>query len=431
MTNDTIAAVPGREGAPLLKDTSREAVGATAAATVGLVFGPSTFLLFLFGVFVEPLSRTFGWSKPSILIAVTIVSLMIMVISPLQGYLIDRFGTRPIVLASCVTFALGLAGMYFLTTNIVSFYVMYALLPLLGIGLWPVSYLRVVSTWFERRLGLAIGIANGGIGLGAALLPPVITFAILNSSVQWAYVSLGLIVVLVVLPINALFLHEGKAAPGAQVASAAVAGEADDFRSLLKTRAFIVLAAAFFLLGFVNTGLVTNQISLLIDGGLKPQNAAFVQSVFGIAVLLGRFLTGVLLDYLPAKRLMSAVCLGGAAACLIYASVPVGGLVFLAAILIGMVYGAEFDVLSYIIKRNFGLAVFGRIYGTIFAVFQLGAALGATLLPLSRAQFQSYAPGLTAYAVALLVSGLLFVMLKERQANDTLAGRFGGTAQET
>lgn len=414
MTNDTIAAAPGREGASVLKDTSRQAVGATAAATVGLVFGPSTFLLFLFGAFVEPLSRIFGWSKPSILFAATIVSLMIMVISPIQGYLIDRFGTRPIVLISCITFALGLAGMHFLTANIVTFYLMYAVLPLLGIGLWPVSYLRVVSTWFERRLGLAIGIANGGIGLGAALLPPVMTFVILNGSVQWAYVSLGIIVILVVLPINALFLREAKTVPAAQAKSAGVAEEAGDFKSIVKTRAFVVLAAAFFLLGFVNTGLVTNQISLLIDGGLTPQNAAFVQSVFGIAVLLGRFLTGILLDYLPAKRLMCAVCLGGTVACLIYASAPVGGLVFLSAILIGMVYGAEFDVLSYIIKRSFGLAAFGRIYGTVFAVFQLGAALGATLLPLSRAQFQSYTPGLTAYAIALLVSGLLFVLLKER-----------------
>jgi MFS family permease len=414
MTNDTIAVVPGRGGAPLVKDTSRQAVGATAAATVGLVFGPSTFLLFLFGVFVEPLSRTFGWSKPSILFAATIVSLMIMVISPIQGYLIDRFGTRPIVLASSVTFALGLGSMYFLSGNIIGFYVMYAVLPLLGIGLWPVSYLRVVSTWFERRLGLAIGVANGGIGLGAALLPPVITFAILNGSVQWAYVSLGIIVILIVLPVNALFLHEAKKVPAAQGTGAAIAQETGDFKTLVRTRAFIVLSLAFFLLGFVNTGLVTNQISLLIDGGLTPQKAAFVQSVFGIAVLLGRFLTGVLLDYVPAKRLMSAVCLGGALACLIYASAPLGGLVFLSALLIGMVYGAEFDVLSYIIKRSFGLAAFGRIYGTIFAVFQLGAALGATLLPLSRTHFQSYAPGLAVYAVTLLASGLLFVLLKDR-----------------
>lgn len=415
MTDNIVAAAAGQKPPSVLDASNRPAIGATFAATVGLVFGPSTFLLFVFGVFVEPLSKTFGWSKPSILFAATIVSLMIMVVSPLQGYLIDRFGARPIVLSSCLAFALGLGGMYFLSSNISSFYIMYGLLPLLAIGLWPVSYLRVVSTWFEKRLGLAIGIANGGIGLGAAMLPPILTYIILNGSVQWAYVSLGVIVLLVVLPINALLLYESpETRPARGVASASN----EDFKSLIKTPTFIVLTLAFFFLGFVNTGLVTNQISLLIDGGSTPQQAAFVQAVFGLAVLIGRFLTGVLLDYVSAKRLMSVVCIGGAAACLLYAMGPAGAIVYLCAILIGMVYGAEFDVLSYIIKRSFGLASFGRVYGTIFAVFQLGAALGATLLPLSRTQFQSYGPGLAVYAAVLVLSGILFVVLKDRAGSE-------------
>ncbi|KQZ48941.1 hypothetical protein ASD54_19170 [Rhizobium sp. Root149] len=415
MTDNIVAAAAGQKPPSVLDASNRPAIGATFAATVGLVFGPSTFLLFVFGVFVEPLSKTFGWSKPSILFAATIVSLMIMVVSPLQGYLIDRFGARPIVLSSCLAFALGLGGMYFLSSNISSFYIMYGLLPLLAIGLWPVSYLRVVSTWFEKRLGLAIGIANGGIGLGAAMLPPILTYIILNGSVQWAYVSLGVIVLLVVLPINALLLYESpETRPARGVASASN----EDFKSLIKTQTFIVLTLAFFFLGFVNTGLVTNQISLLIDGGATPQQAAFVQAVFGLAVLIGRFLTGVLLDYVSAKRLMSVVCIGGAAACLLYAMGPAGAIVYLCAILIGMVYGAEFDVLSYIIKRSFGLASFGRVYGTIFAVFQLGAALGATLLPLSRTQFQSYGPGLAVYAAVLVLSGILFVVLKDRVGSE-------------
>lgn len=390
----------------------RRAYAATSAATVGLVFGPSTILLFLFGVFVEPLSQTYGWSKPSILFGATIVSLMIMVISPLQGMLIDRFGARPVVLGSCVTFAAGLLAMAFIPGDIRAFYFMYGLLPVLAVGLWPVSYLRVVSTWFDRRLGLAIGIANGGIGLGAALLPPVITAVIAMGSLDMAYVGLAVVVAAIVLPVNALFLHE---APLGAVARNHVAGSAEatsEFGRAVATRGFAILAISFFLLGFVNTGLVTNQISFLIDGGATPQHAAIVQSVFGIAVLLGRFLTGVMLDYVPAKRLMSIVCIGGAMACLLYASVPTtGSLVFLCAILIGMVYGAEFDVLSYIIKRYFGLVIFGRIYGTIFAVFQLGAALGATVLPLSRAHFESYGPGLSLYAAALGISAILFLFL--------------------
>lgn len=387
-----------------------KAWSATAAATVGLVFGPSTFLLFLFGVFVEPLSQAFGWSKPAILFAATIISLMIMVISPIQGILIDRFGARPIVLASCVTFALGLLATSFVSGNIQSFYFMYGLLPVLAVGLWPVSYLRVVSTWFDRRLGLAIGIANGGIGLGAAILPPFITYVITNGSLQWAYVSLAVIVMVVVMPLNLLFLREAPSASPAQSAQDRAAASAD-FRRYVTTSSFVILAVAFFLLGFVNTGLVTNQISLLIDGGATPQHAALVQAVFGIAVLAGRFLTGVLLDYVSAKRLMSVVCLGGAIACILYAFGPAGSIAFGCAVLIGMVYGAEFDVLSYLIKRYFGLPTFGRIYGSIFAIFQLGAALGATVLPLSRAHLQSYGPGLSAYAAALIISAILFLCL--------------------
>ncbi|MBX4868707.1 MFS transporter [Rhizobium bangladeshense] len=410
MTDNAVAAAADQRPSTMLNASNRPAIGATFAATAGLVFGPSTFLLFVFGVFVEPLSKTFGWSKPSILFAATIVSLMIMVVSPIQGYLIDRFGARPIVLSSCLAFALGLGGMYFLSSNISSFYIMYGLLPLLAIGLWPVSYLRVVSTWFERRLGLAIGVANGGIGLGAAMLPPILTYIILNGSVQWAYVSLGIIVLMIVLPINALFLFESPDVRPTRAGAAVAPQKNEEFKSLIRTQSFVTLTVAFFLLGFVNTGLVTNQISLLIDGGATPQQAAFVQAVFGLAVLVGRFLTGVLLDYVSAKRLMSAVCIGGAAACLLYALGPAGALVYLCAILIGMVYGAEFDVLSYIIKRSFGLTAFGRVYGTIFAVFQFGAALGATLLPLSRAHYESYAPGLVVYAGALIVSGLLLLM---------------------
>ncbi|WP_181150047.1 MFS transporter [Ensifer aridi] len=383
---------------------------ATAAATIGLVFGPSTFLLFLFGVFVEPLSQAFGWSKPAILFAATIVSLMIMVISPIQGMLIDRFGARPIVLASCVTFACGLLTMSYIPGNIQVFYFMYGLLPVLAVGLWPVSYLRVVSTWFDRRLGLAIGIANGGIGLGAAILPPFITYVIANGSLQSAYVSLAAIVLIVVLPLNLLLLREAPSAKPAQSAHDRAAASAD-FRRYVTTSSFVILAAAFFLLGFVNTGLVTNQISLLIDGGATPQHAALVQAVFGVAVLVGRFLTGVLLDYISAKRLMGLVCLGGAIACILYAFGPTGYLAFGCAVLIGMVYGAEFDVLSYLIKRYFGLPTFGRIYGSIFAIFQLGAALGATVLPLSRMHLQSYGPGLSAYAAALIISAILFLCL--------------------
>ncbi len=387
----------------------------TGAATVGLIFGPSTILVFLFGSFVAPLEQAYGWSRPAIFLAVTIVSLMIMVISPLQGLLIDRFGARPVVLVSTLTFAAGLAALTLVKGDIKAFYGMYGLLPVLAIGLWPVSYLRVVSTWFERRLGLAIGIANGGIGLGAAILPLIVAYFMNLGGLQTAYLGLAAIVLLITLPLNFLFLTEAPSA-GALQRNKGISANLAELKPVLKTRNFVLLSVAFFLLGFVNTGLVTNQIPLLIDSGSTPAHAALVQSVFGVAVLLGRFITGVLLDYISAKRLMSVVCIGGAAACVLYALGITGNVAFVSAILIGAIYGAEFDVLSYVVKRLFGLATFGRTYGLIFATFQLGAGLGATVLPLSRAQFGGYGPGLLAYAAALIVSAILFIPLTSEAA---------------
>jgi MFS family permease len=383
---------------------------ATAAATVGLIFGPSTILIFLFGVFVAPLEREFGWSRPEILFAATIVSLMIMVISPIQGYLIDRFGARPIVLFSTVTFAAGLLGLALIPGEIRFFYFLYAILPLLAIGLWPVSYLRVVSTWFDKRLGLAIGIANGGIGIGTSVLPLFATYLMTVGTWRAAYVGVAAIILAVTLPLNIWFLRE---APRPETPGLSKVGSLTGlpFREISRSRTFLLLVGAFFFLGFVNTGLVANQISLLIDSGSSPTRAALVQSVFGIAVLLGRFATGALLDHYPAKRIMMVVCAGGAIACLMYAAGVTNDLVFVCAVLIGAIFGAEFDVLSYVVKRYFGMAAFGLAYGTVFAVFQLGAAIGATLLPLSRSYSGSYAMGLQIYAAALAISILLFALI--------------------
>ncbi len=119
---------------------------------------------------------------------------------------------------------------------------------------------------------------------------------------------------------------------------------------------------------------------------------------------------------------MSAVCVGGAIACGLYAAGMTGTTAFLCAILIGAIYGAEFDVLSYVVKRLFGVAIFGRVYGLVFAVFQLGAALGATLLPLSRAYWGGYGPGLTVYAASLLVSAALILQLGSSFGTDKQQG---------
>ena len=111
-------------------------------------------------------------------LAFTIVAYMIVAVSPLQGFFVDRFGPRKVVLTSIPLFGLSLAALYFTPANLFVYYVLWALVPVLGLGLWPLGYLQAVTQWFDRRLGLALGCANAGIGVGSTIVP-LITAALI------------------------------------------------------------------------------------------------------------------------------------------------------------------------------------------------------------------------------------------------------------
>lgn len=380
-------------------------VWTTFAAVFGLTFGPSAIAVLGFGVFVRPLEEEFGWTRTQVSLASVIISWLIVVVSPLQGYLIDRFGVRPVVLVSIPAFAAGIAALSLLPASLGLFYLMWAAIPVLAVGLWPLAYLRAVSSWFDRRLGLAIGIANAGIGIGSALVPLIAGALIFNYGWRSAYLGLALIALAVTWPVAFLCLRENI---GSAHQATAAAMDGMPFDTARRQRSFQLLAMAYFLLGVINTALITQQIPLLVDAGVTPATAAVVQSVFGVAMMVGRLGTGYVIDRVFAPRVMIVVSIGAAAACATYASGVNGAIVFFCACLIGLVVGAEFDVLAFMIKRYFGMRAYGKLYGVIFAVFQFGAGIGALALPMSRQQFGSYAPGLYAFGVILMLAALLF-----------------------
>lgn len=150
---------------------------------------------------------------------------------------------------------------------------------------------------------------------------------------------------------------------------------------------------------------------MLIDAGWTPQRAALVQAVFGISLMVGRVGVGGLINRLFASLVMTVIAIGGAAGCELYAVVPTGGWAFVSASLIGMVVGAEFDVLAYVTKRHFGTLAFGRLYGVVFAVFQLASGLGIAALSMSRSHFGSYTFGFIVFGAIMLLCAFTFTRL--------------------
>jgi MFS family permease len=287
---------------------------------------------------------------------------------------------------------------------------------LLGVGLFPLAFMKVVGTWFRSRLGLALGITNAGIGLGGFLIPLVATPIILAAGWRSAYMWHAAAVLFLAYPLIWLFVREKDAGRGASAYASPYSGLL--LGEAAKTRTFIVLAFAFLLLGLINTALIVQQVPILQDAGVSLQRAVLVQSTYGLCSLIGRLITGYLLDKFRASRVIILFVLGACLACTIYAMGATSNVVFLSAILIGLAFGAEFDVLAYMIRMHFGLKSFGKIYGVIFAIFQFGAGIGAAALPFSRDSFGSFLPGLWMFAAIALICAMAFLLIRDRQRGE-------------
>jgi MFS family permease len=374
------------------------------ASMAALAFGPSTVAVLGLSLFIKPLQKDFGWTLTEVSAATMIISYMVAVVSPLQGWLVDRFGVRRVMLPSIPAFALGIAGLAFMRPVHWLWYAAWVAIPILGVGLFPLAYLKGVSTWFSKRLGLALGVTNAGVAIGQILVPLIAGFLIARYGWRTAYLGLAAIVLFVTLPVVFAFVRERPAAAPGRAAAPLAAGAS--FAEAVRTPTFGLLALAFLCIGIMNTAMIVQQVPLLIDRGMPPPQAAGVAAWFGLFGLLGRLLTGLMLDRFPATRVMIAFLLGAALACALYALGAAGGLAYVCSALIGLLFGAEFDVLGYMIKGRFGTRAFGKLYGAIFAVFQFGAGFGAVLLPWTRQSLGSYAPGLWAFTALLLLAAL-------------------------
>jgi MFS family permease len=381
----------------------------TLGSTVGLALGPSVIAVLTISPYIVPIQEEFGWSRVEVSFAFTIVAYMIVLISPLQGVLADRFGPRRVVLASIPLFAASLAALYFTPKNLLVYYALWALVPIAAIGLWPLGYLQAVSKWFDRKLGLALGVANAGIGLGSTLVPMIVGPVIAQYSWRHALLVLAALILFVSWPVVYFCLREPTAAQVVERLRGAKRAFGLSVQEARQERTFWVLNIAFFMLGLTATSLVSQQVPLLQEAGWTRPQAVQLQTLFGFGLLFARVAVGFVIDHIFAPRVMMAVSIGGALACVLYATYP--NAAYVSALLLGFLLGAEFDVLAFLIKRYYGNLAYGRIYGVIFGVFYLGSGFGITGLAWCRQTFGNYNTGLFISAGVLVSSALLMTLL--------------------
>jgi cyanate permease len=291
---------------------------------------------------------------------------------------------------------------------------------------WPSSYMKVVAGWFEERLGLAIGVANVGVGIGSVVLPAMIGAVASAYGWRMAYVAVGVLSVAIAWPCAYYFVFERKSpehvrsklsrklAPGER--TGAIVGVS--VRKAWTDGAYWKILISFLLLGAGSTTLLVNQVAILIDNGMAVSSAVVMQSVIGMSTLCARLFVGWLLDRVAVKLVMPVLSLSGAAAMVLYAGGATGVTAALCAVLVGIMTGAEFSVLGYALRRYFGPRVLGTLFGSVFAVFQLGSAIATALVGYARGHTGSYQTSLYFLAAATALTALLMFTLGQYRFVD-------------
>ena len=386
-------------------------------AAIGLFMGYGPVVSFTFGVFFKPLSQEFGWTRAQVSLAFSLSLLVMSLLLPVVGRLVDRFGARKVIVPSVLLFGLGLMSFALLSPHLWHLYAIYLGLGVVGGGTAPIPYSNVLSHWFDKRRGLALGLSMVGLGLGTFIMPALAQQLIEIGGWRWAYVWFGLTVIIIAIPVVALFLKErpqmlGLTPDGEPETRIHTADqEGLSFQEARRTGTFWILVGAFFLMSASVHGCLIHLVPLLTDRGVTPQAAALATSLLGGALLLGRVGAGYVLDHFFASTVALIFFSGAACGFIFLWTGATGVLAFVAAFLIGLGMGAEGDIIAYLVSRYFGLRAFGEIYGYAFSSFTLGGVIGPLLMGIGFDATGSYRFMLGVFVFASLLAAALMTRL--------------------
>lgn len=279
-----------------------------ACVVIQFYFGGTYFNGFT--ALVNPLAEEFGWSYALISLAFTLRGVEAGALAPVVGFFVDRFGVRRLLFTGVIIMGLG----FWLFSQVNSLWTFYAAFMLLSVGYSLNSALvtmTAVAGWFQKRLGLAMGILTSGFGASGFLVPAVVWFV---DRLNWrrALLAFGIVGLVLGIPLSLLVKSppsEGNSSLVGEKPSPEVAKTSEGIRvvkEIIKNRNFWFLSSAIMFGWLAGSAVTVHQIPYLVSVGISRQTAGFSVVVLALANVAGRLGSGWLSDVLD-RRLCFAI----------------------------------------------------------------------------------------------------------------------------
>jgi MFS family permease len=375
-----------------------------------------------FGVYYLALLEEFSWTRSD---GATIASanfLVYAIASPLVGLAFDRFGPRLLMPFGAFLVGSGLVASSF-ATSLLGMYISYGIITALGQGaLSFVGHNALISFWFVRRRATAIGIASMGQGVGALVMVPLTQLLIDQIGWRWTYVVTGSMLLLVLLPANALFQRrkpqdvgqfpDGDTTPGAENPGrhSQRAGERDwTLREAVRSFPFWCITLGHLALGTALFLINTHAIAHFVAVGYEKLTASFYFGLIGFIRIGATIIWGSLSDRLGRSNayavatLVTALGVVGMIAMTIDAPL---WLVYLTIALYGIGHSAGNPTYGAVIGDIFSGRKIGVIFGFLEISFGFGSAFGSWIGGYLFDANGSYAWSFAVCLVCFIISGV-------------------------
>ena len=384
-------------------------VTVTAFAALFSVVGLAVYGLPLYYDFMV---REFGWSRTMVTSG---NALSRLVVGPVfgfgAGWIVDRFGPRRLMLAGIVMAGGALVGLG-AASAAWAFYVFYFFNAIGYVCGGPLPNQVLLSRWFEKARGKAMGIAYLGIGVGGAIVP--LLTAWLSGRFGWR-VSLqlvGVLIVLIAFPL-AFVVPERRESSGTGRPTRTSADQS--IGALLTSPAFYLLAigsmCSIAAVGGTNQHL---KLFLSLDRGFGQRDAAQIISLVLAISIAGRLFMGWLADHVPVKYVMLliyALVAGSVPLLLAGASRPA---MYAFAVVFGLGLGGEYMIIPLMAGQLFGLDLLGRVLGIILTADGVAEATAPMLVGYLRDQSGSYTTGFITLVATALAGAVAISLLPQR-----------------
>ena len=392
-------------------------IAATFAAVVFLSAG----LRFSVGPFLKPMVADLGLDRASFSLVISLELFLYGMLNPFVGRLVDRIGARPVTIAGAVVLG-GSVAASGLATELWHLYAIQGVGIALGLAATgPVVGAAVISRWFVRRRATALSAIGSASMAGMSLLVPIVTWLILTIGWRGAYHVLGVAVIAILVPLalwvvrdspEAMGLAPDGAAPGA---APPTRGERTPIGAAMQSTPFWQLGGALFACGFSMSLVASHGVPMLTDHGYHPMLASWALAVLGASSMAGAMVLGVVGDRFGRRPVLGWLY---GSRMLLFAGLFLVRDNPTALILLALLGGTSMSgtqaLGSALTADIFGRFSVGQVFGTMFLLHQVGAALGSWLGGLMFEMTGGYGAAFLVCCIQLGIGSLLSLAVDVR-----------------